>query len=382
MAAALRRARAAAARLRAAGGAEGAGGDQGWVRGGTHRAHGPPGPRTRGGRPAGSNWTRRGGARPRRRRPHAPACAPARRCEWRAARGAHPGGGGAGASCRAPRPTPPPATTCRPRPQDDAELAPIQRAFTDEMMATIFARLGPYGMGVAACACRQWRYIARVRALRPPRAAPRPPRAATRLTARTSPTGLRAAAGREGASVLHRDCRPRERPSPRPARRCADAVAVGGRVPRVARAPRAPRHNARGAAARADQALWQLVAAHVSGAAARALRRRWAARSGRRPHRGAARAACCALRAHARPARRVAVPGGARDSRARRPPPPLGARPRPPAQCTSRATPTSASAPSSCTAPAAAPCSSPPTTATTASSPTARRAAVPRLRGP
>ncbi|GBF87419.1 hypothetical protein Rsub_00130 [Raphidocelis subcapitata] len=45
--------------------------------------------------------------------------------------------------------------------EDDGSLALIQRQFTDEMMTTIFSRLGPYAMGRAACVCRQWRYLAK-----------------------------------------------------------------------------------------------------------------------------------------------------------------------------------------------------------------------------
>lgn len=47
--------------------------------------------------------------------------------------------------------------------QDEGELALIQQVFTDEMMTTIFGRLGPYALGQAACVCRQWRFLARVR---------------------------------------------------------------------------------------------------------------------------------------------------------------------------------------------------------------------------
>jgi F-box protein 9 len=46
--------------------------------------------------------------------------------------------------------------------QDNEDLALIQRVFTDEMMAALFSRLGPYALGRAACVCRQWRFLARV----------------------------------------------------------------------------------------------------------------------------------------------------------------------------------------------------------------------------
>ena len=54
--------------------------------------------------------------------------------------------------------------------QDEESLALIQQAFTDEMMTTIFGRLGPYALGRAACVCRQWRFLARVGVLAPGRA--------------------------------------------------------------------------------------------------------------------------------------------------------------------------------------------------------------------
>ncbi|KAI8471805.1 MAG: hypothetical protein J3K34DRAFT_384601 [Monoraphidium minutum] len=52
---------------------------------------------------------------------------------------------------------------CDPNPlvQDEDSLALIQRVFTDEMMGTIFGRLGPYTLGRAACVCRCWRYLCR-----------------------------------------------------------------------------------------------------------------------------------------------------------------------------------------------------------------------------
>eukprot|EP00878_Enallax_costatus_P024541 GHUV01026194.1.p1 GENE.GHUV01026194.1~~GHUV01026194.1.p1 ORF type:complete len:277 (+),score=60.16 GHUV01026194.1:176-1006(+) len=51
----------------------------------------------------------------------------------------------------------------RPRRQaahlEEADLAPIQRLFPEEMMNTIFSYLGPYELGRAACVCRQWRHL-------------------------------------------------------------------------------------------------------------------------------------------------------------------------------------------------------------------------------
>jgi hypothetical protein len=49
--------------------------------------------------------------------------------------------------------------------QDDESLALIQTVFTDGMMGTIFSYLGPYALGPAACVCRQWRFLCRVRVL-------------------------------------------------------------------------------------------------------------------------------------------------------------------------------------------------------------------------
>jgi F-box protein 9 len=49
-------------------------------------------------------------------------------------------------------------------PQED--LALIQRQLPDELMHTIFAHMGPYTIGVAACACKQWRRFAEVRGAR------------------------------------------------------------------------------------------------------------------------------------------------------------------------------------------------------------------------
>lgn len=44
-----------------------------------------------------------------------------------------------------------------------ADLAPIQRVFPEEMMNTIFSYLGPYDLGRAACVCKQWRHFSEVR---------------------------------------------------------------------------------------------------------------------------------------------------------------------------------------------------------------------------
>lgn len=43
------------------------------------------------------------------------------------------------------------------------DLALIQRVLQDELMFNIFARLGPYVLGKAACVCKQWRAFAEVR---------------------------------------------------------------------------------------------------------------------------------------------------------------------------------------------------------------------------
>ena len=47
--------------------------------------------------------------------------------------------------------------------QDESELALVQSMLSDELMTSIFARIGPYSLGRAACACRQWRFLCRVR---------------------------------------------------------------------------------------------------------------------------------------------------------------------------------------------------------------------------
>lgn len=39
----------------------------------------------------------------------------------------------------------------------EVELALIQSALPDEMMAIVFSKLGPYDLGRAGCVCRQWR---------------------------------------------------------------------------------------------------------------------------------------------------------------------------------------------------------------------------------
>jgi hypothetical protein len=51
------------------------------------------------------------------------------------------------------------------------DLALIQRVLQDELMFNIFARLGPYVLGKAACVCKQWRAFAEVRPAATPRAA-------------------------------------------------------------------------------------------------------------------------------------------------------------------------------------------------------------------
>jgi hypothetical protein len=43
-----------------------------------------------------------------------------------------------------------------------ADLALIQRVFTDEVMHTILSYLGPYTLGHIACVCQQWRQFAEV----------------------------------------------------------------------------------------------------------------------------------------------------------------------------------------------------------------------------
>lgn len=43
-----------------------------------------------------------------------------------------------------------------------ADLALIQRVFTDEVMHTILSYLGPYTLGRIACVCQQWRQFAEV----------------------------------------------------------------------------------------------------------------------------------------------------------------------------------------------------------------------------
>lgn len=43
-----------------------------------------------------------------------------------------------------------------------ADLAPIQRLFPDELMYQMFNKLGPYTLGKAGCVCRQWRIYAEV----------------------------------------------------------------------------------------------------------------------------------------------------------------------------------------------------------------------------
>lgn len=42
------------------------------------------------------------------------------------------------------------------------ELAPIQVLLPEELLNLVFARLGPYTLGRAACVCRQWRYLSEV----------------------------------------------------------------------------------------------------------------------------------------------------------------------------------------------------------------------------
>eukprot|EP00879_Flechtneria_rotunda_P006559 GHRR01006892.1.p1 GENE.GHRR01006892.1~~GHRR01006892.1.p1 ORF type:complete len:222 (+),score=44.07 GHRR01006892.1:225-890(+) len=52
----------------------------------------------------------------------------------------------------------------RPRTQaviqiDEADLAPIQRVFPEELMNIVFSYLSPYNLGRAACVCKQWKHL-------------------------------------------------------------------------------------------------------------------------------------------------------------------------------------------------------------------------------
>ena len=49
---------------------------------------------------------------------------------------------------------------CLPSLSDEHHQSPIQKKLPQEIMLKLFSRLGPYGLGVASCVCRQWNILA------------------------------------------------------------------------------------------------------------------------------------------------------------------------------------------------------------------------------